>query len=168
MDCREVEMVIIELVDHPIASEAQLELDAHLETCPSCRRFAAGYLEIKRSIAAMETPQPPLILLERTRRLCYDGLKFSHVQQQNSAEEKIPKLILLAFIGTLIIGIGWAIATIINFITTRIISQQFVILIWIVIIHNLIIFMAVPLLLGASKAYNLSLNVDQFSNITNR
>lgn len=154
MDCREVEMVIIDLVDHPIASEAQLELDAHLETCPSCRRFAAGYLEIKRFIAAMETHQPPLFLLERTRRLYYDGLKFPHFQKQNVAAEKIPRLILLAFIGTLIIGIDWAIATIITFITTRIISQQFVILIWIVIIHNLIIFMAVPLLLGVSKDYN--------------
>ncbi|OFV98714.1 MAG: hypothetical protein A3H94_05415 [Acidobacteria bacterium RIFCSPLOWO2_02_FULL_60_20] len=68
MNCKRLRETLDLYVDHELAPDAMVEVDAHITECAACRSAVEGLLRLRGAVRkAVETPVPPRELLESVR-----------------------------------------------------------------------------------------------------
>ena len=65
MNCKKIEEWILRSFDHRLQKSTQSRLDAHLESCPRCRKKKREYTFIFESLRSEEMPEPKPYFWER-------------------------------------------------------------------------------------------------------
>lgn len=65
MNCPRIEELILDALDEPLGADERAEVDAHLETCPTCVASLRGYvatISLVREVGRLEASEiaPPL------------------------------------------------------------------------------------------------------------
>lgn len=74
MKCRDVERWLVLGNEDAADADARNSLRAHLEACPRCARLAKELDGLRGGLAGSVRPEPPVALVEKTRRLCVERL----------------------------------------------------------------------------------------------
>jgi anti-sigma factor RsiW len=59
MTCDEMQLEISAYIDNALGADAQGMMFAHLGTCPACRSFLRGILEVRHRVASIPAPDVP-------------------------------------------------------------------------------------------------------------
>ena len=59
MTCKELEPLLVDLVDGTLAGEARIQAEAHLESCADCRSILADLRQVREAARALPRMAPP-------------------------------------------------------------------------------------------------------------